>query len=257
MQVSELFENRNIRNGRDLANAFDSEEWLRIANYFMVGKYNWNDSQGLDEHPLGATQNQIRGLMVRINRDVGANQPSHSPAEWNLKAAKWGMAYGGDQDVTWSDIYEHLEPHRDYEMPPGYDVEGALDNLGAPGETDESPTETSNWVDSDRESWDDFQALKTEYLNPWFTRLFQERQREYQRQVELEDGEPANEWLSWLSNNLSGTEMRRMGEDNSRFAEIINEQGSIPRETVDSILYQWLRSMDNRWMAYLRTRRDD
>lgn len=256
MHVSELFENRNIRNGRDLANAFSSEEWLRIANYFMVRKYQWNDTQGLDEHPLGATRNQIRGLMVRINRDVGANQPSHSPAEWNLKAAKWGMAYGGDQNATWSDIYEHLAPHKDYELPPGWDVEGSLDNLGEPGQTEESGTEIANWVETDKDSWDNFQELKTEYLRPWFIRLFEERQREYPREIELDDGNIENEWKSWLSNNLSGTEMRRMADEGtSRFASIIAEEGSIPKETVDSILFQWLRSADNRWMTYLRTRR--
>lgn len=87
----------DIKDSNGLAAAFKPDQWYNIIAHFASksGK------------PISTA------AYKRINDEVGSKMYNIiSPAEWNVKAAKYNM-HSQKQFATWNDIYQHLKPHAD------------------------------------------------------------------------------------------------------------------------------------------------
>jgi hypothetical protein len=234
-----LKEERSIRSAGDLANAFDSQEWMLIATHLH---------QQQNNSPLGSNRDAIRSRMVPVNRLIGANQPpSQTPEDWNLKATRLGL--GTDlRFPTWNDIYNYLQNALDEaEMPPEWRIEGASTRLGFSSWLDDTPEDRATdigWVDGYKydHTWDNIETLTDEYLIPWYNTLIQEKRPE--------------EWGIWLGMtyseneqpNVALTMLRNLRE--TILPQMIERSGSITKDQVDRRLFSWLKSADRMHRQY-------
>lgn len=232
MKVHLLFE--NVTSSNELRDAFDSEEWMRIANYFITNRAGprWQRS-------MGENVDQIVSLMARINRQIGKDMPVQTTGQWNTVAFRYGMNYRGDRSLTWNTIYNHLAPHRDFELPENFEVPGAGIDRRDINDTDETRNEISSWVDTDTTEWTNYNTLRNEFLLPWTDRLLQER------------GEDFGNWLNGVSAegniNIYKQNLISIREN---IGTQIRDNGRISKDEVIRLLWAWLTSADIGWTRF-------
>lgn len=234
MKVHLLFE--NVNNSTELRDAFDSEQWLRIANYFITNKAGprWQGS-------MGDNVDQIVSLMSRINRQIGKDMPVQTTGQWNTVAARYGMDYRGDRRLSWNTIYDHLNARVQEPLPENFGVPGVGIDRGDSDDTRETRNEISTWVDTTTTEWTDYNTLRDEFLIPWSEKLFEER------------GELFNNWLYGTSeagnNNMH---LNNLISIKDSISNQINNNGSISKDQIIRLLWGWLTSADMGWARYQR-----
>jgi hypothetical protein len=241
MRLHLLFE--NVNNSVELRDAFNSEQWLRIANYFITdgpaAPPRWKGS-------MGENNDQIISLMGRINRQIGKNMVVQTTGQWNTVAARYGMDYKGGGLLSWNAIYNHLKPWADAPMPENFDVRGSSVDRGDIDNTRETRNEISNWVNTTTTEWTDYQAAKAEFLKPWALGALHEHR--------------PPEWHDWLGGQTEG------GNDNiykdrlvtigDTIEEHVRDNGSISKDEIVRMLYGWLTSTDLAWENYQENQSD-
>ena len=252
MKLYQLYEQVNINSADELANAFTSEEWLRIVNYFLETNGRWSSDDPEAEHPLGSDRDEIRARMIAINRTIGANQPSRqTPGMWVMKAARFGMSDTGDRTPNWNEIYAHLAPHKDYRLPPGWNTPGLGDVTGNVTGERNFPLETGTWIDTDVTQWNNFSDLREDYLIPWFTEAIRRKAEEYPR-TNSNDVNIFHAWISAPNNFDQQMSEALLDTERSSFARRIQQDGSISKNVVDQRLYQWLVSANGNYLRWVR-----
>jgi hypothetical protein len=253
MKVQSIItEATTVTNAGELADAFTSEEWLKIANYFIDGATVYGGS-------LGDNQDDIRRFMIRINRDVGANQPSSQTAStWNHKAHQYNMHMTNVVGrPTWEKIYNHLlgALNDGAEVPEEFSIPGIVMRTGLPPDMDDSPedyaTGIGDWVPdiNKNQEWTNYQSLATEYLRPWYRALVGEGTED--------GGKRGKRWRDWLgtryaeTNNPNAAIVALHNLRDNVFPREIQNNGSISKTAVDRRLFGWLNSADRMYRQWV------
>ena len=256
MQVAQIItEQTAIRNSRELAAAFGrgsdgNYEWTRIANYFVTTKNIFGGAG------LGDDRGEIDGRMNRFHRSVGADMSERlTPITWNVRAAVYGMNTD-KTNPTWQEIYEHLAPHKDYELPERFNVAGSGAGAGQQvNATNELRYEISDWVQTDRERFESRDQLR-EYVGEFWKLVVTNCANgngECKRNLQFA------QWVS-ARENPEDTSSRRITNSYHQFRRIANEtlpaiiesEGFVSKQQVDGYLYAWLTAADTSFRDFRR-----
>lgn len=235
-----------VRNARELARAFTGHGnigrmWMRIANHFVTTNNIFGGS-------LGDDRGEVEGRMQRINREVGAEMSERlTPVRWNTLAARYGMNTDKTRP-TWQDIYNHLRPYAEADLPENWTVAGTGSGAGTQvNSTREQSFEIGSWVPTDRVRFENENQLR-EYMNAWFDEVIANRRPERfglwlntrQNPNDPQSTPVRQSWHQW----------RRIR--NETIPAEITANGSVTKERVDSFMYAWLTAADTAFAAFQR-----
>jgi len=227
-----------IRTSQQLANAFDREEWMRIAHYWLR-RSGVRGGASSDFGSFGDNANRINRNLAQFQRTVGADQPLQDTRTWQRKASRYGIRLNTPGVPTWNDIYFELSRGKTFDLPPNMDQGETGGQFDLDDTQEEGPTEIGSWVNVDVTEWTDAQELRDNYIKPWLTHL-QNTARD-------------SEWWDWL-NGQSGSATRtnrhldRMYQQFSfpdgNIYKKLEEDGTISKLDVDRALFNWLKFAD-------------